>query len=238
MANPRYQRDERLSSRERKAGAYSDFQQGQQRQQQLNQQGQGDMMRQLQEMYQMSAQQQMDPLKMDALRASTEAQGLANEQQRFQNQWAQPNAEAAYNLAQAQAQGLQDKGRLTDRDYMNYEMSLGKLHPSDPRALKAAQDAEAQRLQAVQAEESRMDPIGPPMSMAPPRTTAFTGREGGLLQNPQSAFIDSVYTPELTAKLLATNQARRSKMSPEQIYNEQHPVDAVWNKIFGKPIQR
>lgn len=153
MANPRYFQQPQ-TSRERKASAYQDFQAGQQRQQALNQNAQSDMMRQLQELYQMSQAQQMDPLKMEALRAGTEAQVLANEQQRFQNQWAQPNAEAAYNLAQAQAQALQQKGSgaLTDRDFMEYEMALGKLHPNDPRAIKAAQEAEVARRAAIEAD--------------------------------------------------------------------------------------
>lgn len=76
----------------------------------------------------------------------------------------------------------------------------------------------------------------------PPPATAFSGREGGLVSNPYTAksalglMGHDQGAQDILGQLDQVQHARRAKMTPDQIYNEQHPMDAVWNYIFGRPI--
>jgi len=151
MPNPRYYQDE-PAKKEKRLAQYAQFQEGQQRQQALDQRSQAGMMEQLQQMYGLQQQQQIDPLRMQALRASTEAQGLQNEQQRFQNQWAQPNAEAADALVRAQIEALGREKQKTLPHGFEYlppdaqTAALDEMYPQlkVQRAQKAQQENDAQ----------------------------------------------------------------------------------------------
>lgn len=76
----------------------------------------------------------------------------------------------------------------------------------------------------------------------PPPATAFSGREGGVVSNPYTAqsalglMGHDQGAQDILGQLDQVQHVRRAKMSPDALYNEQHPLDAVWNYIFGRPI--
>lgn len=77
---------------------------------------QGQLMQQLAQMYQLSSQAEMDPVRLEqmqlqnkAMPAQLAAQELANKGEQFKQAWAQPMAEQQYNLQGAQAQALQQR---------------------------------------------------------------------------------------------------------------------------------
>lgn len=76
----------------------------------------------------------------------------------------------------------------------------------------------------------------------PPPATAFSGREGGVVSNPYTAqsalglMGNDQGAKDILGQLDQVQHARRAKMTPEELYNEQHPMDAIWNYIFGRPI--
>jgi hypothetical protein len=140
MPNPRYSQRE-PSRREQKLNEYSQFQEGAQRQQALDANSQASMMQQLAQMYGLQQQSQMDPLRMEQLRASTEAQDLANEQQRFQNDWAQPNAMQGYDMNAAKLAQMPEvnRGMALQNDAQAFQNQWAQ-----PNAMAAYDLAQAQ----------------------------------------------------------------------------------------------
>lgn len=77
-----------------------------------------------------------------------------------------------------------------------------------------------------------------PGTQGPVETTAFGGRdETGFVKNPYSMEGAIGSSPEFVKLLAEANTKRHATMTPEEIYNEQHPLDAFWNTLFGKPVQ-
>lgn len=170
-------------------------------QQQLDQQGQNSMVDQLSKLYGISSDQAMQPGKQAQMEASTRHTNAAAAGQEFENQWAQPNAEAMYNLHGAQADMLSGKTAnqshiITPEDYMRYKMQTGRdmmddvppeLHSSmfppamvEAHAAKTAA-AEHARQAAIAADQSQQQQATPGPTYGSEARQAVTGGIGDFL---------------------------------------------------------
>lgn len=74
--------------------------------------------------------------------------------------------------------------------------------------------------------------------------TAIQGREGGILPEPFNPYSGSSSAiallgpqgaQDFNQQLIKANAARRAKSTPEDFYNSQHPLDGLYNLLFGNP---
>lgn len=231
---PRFSLDPQASPRERKVTQYHQMQSGNQQQQVIDQQGQGSMIDMLKTLYGLHAQSQIEPLQMQALQQDVQAKGFENMHapELLQSKLGADAAQQAYYTAR-------DTGAVTPRDELQYKMHTGQdwVSPEQQAALakqKAAEQAAAREAdQALQAKA---------MAGELPKQ-GLGAREGGLLASVQgmgslsqiNGLLPNPKDQELLRQIIARNQAAGVYDIPPALA---HPVDSLYNFIFGKPVTR
>lgn len=171
-----------------------------------------------------------------------EAQNLANTGLGQENDWRPTLDQARYDATQA-ATGHDEASRFKDALVLR-QMNLindDELMMHAPPDIRAQHEQrkmleDAARAKAVAADQAQQGSAAP----VPP----VTGREGGILPEPYNPYnTESVMTHQLGPQgaqdfqhqLVTANNSRHAKMSPEDIYNEQHPIHGLYNFLFGNP---
>lgn len=197
---------ERTSSRERKLQERGLTQQIDLQGQQGDQQQQAAMMQMLMQLYGLQQQQQMDPLKMQAMQQEAQAK-------QFEMQHAPEllQGKLAGDKAQQEYYSGKNQGQVTPRDLMQYEMTTGHPYVTPEQRAVEDQKKEQQRQAMIQQDAVQQQQHAP--SPTPP-----PDRAGGLLQ--------AFKTPE---QLAAIAQQRAAEAAQSKIRGQQF---SDW--FFGK----